>query len=111
MLVRKLEKLQIVLGPYNESFYASDGAYFRWRNVPAGLEAAFAERRKTGGGWTATPRLVVLGAMQDFFMVTEYNGGSWSLSNHQVLQGVINAVKEKDGGLGLIHVGQPLLFP
>ena len=106
---RNLQKLKISLGPYNESYFATDGTSTRWLNLPTGLGQALENRRKPGGGWTAEPRLVALGTMSNYIMITDNNGGNWSLPNYKELDAIIDVIKDMEGGLGLIHVSLP--FP
>jgi hypothetical protein len=102
--VRELKGLRIVFGPNNDSWFATDGLQYRWINLPPGLDAALENRRSPGGGWTDRPRLIALGAMKNFIMITEGNGGSWLLSQYRQLDAVLDILKAKDDGFALIHV-------
>jgi len=106
---RNLEKLKISLGPYNESYFATDGTSTRWLNLPTGLAKALESRRKPGGGWKAEPRLVALGTMNNYIMITDQNDGNRSLPNYKELDAIIDVIRKMEGGLGLIRVSVPFV--
>lgn len=106
-LKRDLQRLQVTLGPFNESFFATDGSSSVWLNLPAGLSTAMQRRRKPGGGLSDPPRLVALGAMQSYMMVTHTNGGVWSFPNYGELNAIIDGIKASAGDLSVIHVMTP----
>ena len=98
-LVRKVDKLRVSLGPYNNSWWATDGANWKWNTLPAELNKALGQRRKPGGGWTTTPRLVSLGSNDNFILITEGGGGVWQLSSYPKLKSLVEAVmKAKPNG-------------
>lgn len=103
-LVRDLESLRVSLGPYNRSFFAFDGKAYLWQNLPEALSDAIQERRNPSGDFAAAPRLVELGVGENYIMITGGQGGSWSLGNYRELDGMIDVLREKEGGLGLLHV-------
>jgi len=103
-VVRELKNLQISFGPNSDSWFATDGVQARWSNLPSGLNIALKKQRKPGGGWNNKPRLVVLGALENYIMITEGHGGSWYLSNYRELKAIIDILKQKDGGFEVIHV-------
>ncbi len=94
-IARDLSKLRVSLGPYNESYWAYDGSKSQWNNLPAGLLEALEARRKPGGGWTASPRIVALGANDNFVLITDKNGYSWNLSSYQDLRQIAGSLCER----------------
>ena len=73
-------------------------------NLPASLDEAIEKLRIPGGSWTDSPRLVVLGAMQNYIMITVQNGGLRLLANYKELNEIIVALLEMREGLSLTHV-------
>jgi hypothetical protein len=66
-LVRNIANIRCSLGPYNSSFFAHDGSAYRWMNLPTTLVSALQARIKDGN-WIDRPRLVALGANDNFCM-------------------------------------------
>lgn len=102
--VRSLSQIRVTLGPYNKSWWAHDGTQYRWHNLPAGLSEELESRRKPGGGWTMTPRLVALGASDNYVMITDGHGGAWHLSSYRELDQMLDLMKEDaDKRFSMIH--------
>lgn len=81
-LLRNIAKLRCTLGPYNDSFLAHDGSNYRWMNLPADLLSAL-QSRINQGSWTDRPRIVTLGANNNFVLVTEKHAAIWNLGNYK----------------------------
>jgi hypothetical protein len=101
--VRDFPNLRITLGPNNKSWYATDGKSWKWKNLPAGLSTALSDRMKDGQ-WTIEPRLVCLGANDNYLMITEAHGGAWLLTGYPELDQMVDAFKESESGLSIVHV-------
>jgi hypothetical protein len=104
VLVRELDSLQITLGPYNDSYFATDGKHLKWANLPDQLNEAIKNNRTSDGLWKAQccPRLVALGAAGDYIMITEGHGGSWILNKYQGLKDCLEVLR--DGSFSVIAV-------
>lgn len=101
---RTIPSLQVSLGPYNKSWWATDGVKWKWYNLPAELTKEIGKIQRQGGGWTVTPRFVSLGVGGDYIMLTDANGGTYNLSNYRELHALIVALSAQDAnGLSLIH--------
>jgi hypothetical protein len=104
VLVRELDSLQITLGPYNNSYFATDSKHLKWANLPDQLNEAIKNNRTSDGLWKAQccPRLMALGAAGDYIMITEGNGGSWILNKYQGLKDCLDVLR--DGSFSVIAV-------
>ena len=81
---RDVSKIRCSLGPYNSSFFVHDKASYLWNNLPGKLVSALQNNIKDGS-WVDRPRLVTLGADNNFFMVTENNAAVWDLRSYKPL--------------------------
>ncbi|KAF1832699.1 hypothetical protein BDW02DRAFT_590255 [Decorospora gaudefroyi] len=85
---RDIRNLRCVLGPYNSSFFVHDNASYLWKNLPekllSGLKANIQD-----GNWIDRPRIVALGAGNNFLLVTEKNAVLWDLRNYEALSKLI----------------------
>jgi hypothetical protein len=104
-LARNLPSLRVSLGPNNDSYFAHDGSSYQWHNLPPLLESAIESRitPKTGL-WIARPRIVSIGAINNFVLITAGNGGSWQLGGYPELEKLIQKLSECDGGLSHVQV-------
>lgn len=102
---RDFPKLRVTLGPYNKSFFATDGAAAQWLNIPSGLLDVFKSNRSNNGTgpFTDMPRLVALGVDGDYFMLTEKNAACWSLGSYRALRELIVQTKDTPAGLSQIQ--------
>ena len=98
---RDFPKIRVTMGPYNQSFFATDGSSSWWLNLPEGLKDAIKKRRSNDGTgpFTDMPRLVALGVDGDYFMLTEKHAASWRLSGYRGLRELIDQIKDSDAGL------------
>jgi hypothetical protein len=102
--VRNFPNIRIALGPYNKSWWASDGSTSRWMNLPKGLEGALRDKRSNGGTgpFTDAPRFIALGTDGNYFMVTEKNAANWCLADYRELQTIIEGCKDTEAGVSNI---------
>jgi hypothetical protein len=96
--LRSIRSLRVTIGPYNESFFATDGRSWRWMNLPEGLLEALQARAKDGK-WTDRPRLVALGADGDFLLITEKHTAIWDLSHYRTLAKMLENSKTQEKGI------------
>jgi hypothetical protein len=103
--LRDFPKLRVTLGPYNKSYFATDGSSTWWLNLPSGLLEAFKSHRSNNGtgSFTDMPRLIALGVDGDYFMLTANNAGAWNLGNYRALCELINQTKDSEAGLSNIQ--------
>ena len=104
--IRKFPTLRVTLGPYNKSYWADDGASFRWNNLPSTLHTHLKGLQTSSGNWTDAPRIVALGANDNFVLVTEGHGGLWSLPHYRELDSILDSLRDMKGsgsGFSLIH--------
>lgn len=92
--IRNISNIRCCLGPYNASFFAHDGSAYRWMSLPTGLLTAL-QARVVNGEWTDRPRLICLGANNNFVLITENNSAIWSLDNYQNLLHEIQNLSQK----------------
>jgi hypothetical protein len=81
---RNVANIRCTLGPYNASFFVHDKASYLWKNLPEQLLSSLNGIIKDGN-WIDRPRLVSLGAGNNFLMVTDKNDVSWDLRNYSGL--------------------------
>jgi hypothetical protein len=98
----------VALGPYNESYFVTDGSASQWLKLPSELQKAIQGYRKPGGGWLDAPRLVALGAHGNYLLVTEQNAANWKLEHYRALQYIIQTLGKEANGLSIIKVGESL---
>jgi hypothetical protein len=79
---RDIANIRCTLGPYNSSFFVHDSASYLWKNLPQQLFSGLQGIIKDGS-WVDRPRLVALGARDNFFLVTEKNAAVWDLRNYK----------------------------
>lgn len=100
--VRDVPYIRCSLGPYNSSFFAHDGSTYRWMNLPPVLLSAL-QVRITDGNWTDRPRLVALGANDNFVLITEKHAAIWSLQNYKTITNLLGFAKNQELGISEIH--------
>lgn len=101
-LTRDIPAIRCVLGPYNASFFVHDSVAYLWMNIPGGLLDALQSRIK-GGAWVDRPRIVALGADDNFLLVTESNAAIWELKNYKAISDMLNFSNTQDRGIEEIH--------
>jgi len=104
--VRELEKLKVSLGPFNTSFFATDGTSWRWENLPAVLQKALNDRLGSNGRWlnqADKPRMVVLGAHDTYVLINHGGGGQWELDDYKALDEVIRTLAKREDRFDLIE--------
>ncbi|KAF1945035.1 hypothetical protein EJ02DRAFT_339558 [Clathrospora elynae] len=79
---RNVSSIRCTLGPYNASFFVHDNASYLWKNLPGALLSALSGNIHDGN-WADRPRLVALGAGNDFILITEKQAAVWDLRNHK----------------------------
>jgi hypothetical protein len=97
-LLRDLPSIRLTLGPYNTSFFVTDGSACLWMNLPPFLLSAL-QSRIAKGTWIDKPRLVVLGADANFLLLTEKNAAVWDLSNYATLSQMLEFSKTQPRGI------------
>jgi hypothetical protein len=105
---REFPKIRIVLGPYNNSYWATDGSFFKWSNLPTALNKQLKTIRKLGGEWTDTPKLIVLGVNNNFVLITEKGSLCWCLTYYRQLDAIFDTNKEKGNGCAWILVSSSI---
>jgi len=100
--VRAFSKLNISLGPGEDSFWATDGSSCKWNNLPAQLQTALDANLKDGR-WTDTPRILSLGFGGDYVMITGRNAASWRLDHYKSIDTFFDSIKA-NGTMALNHV-------
>ncbi|KZT58242.1 hypothetical protein CALCODRAFT_508268 [Calocera cornea HHB12733] len=80
-MLRDVVQLRISLGPNNASYWAADGNYSTWLNLPPGLKELISSFRHPSGAWkTSMPRHVSLGVQGSYVVVTAEGGAAWAVS-------------------------------
>ncbi|EOA83887.1 uncharacterized protein SETTUDRAFT_42670 [Exserohilum turcica Et28A] len=92
---RNVAHIRCALGPYNESFFVHDKTSYLWNNLPGKLVAAIQNNVKDGN-WIDRPRLVALGADDNFIMLTETNAAVWHLQNYKPLMPLLAQIDMAD---------------
>jgi len=100
--VRNIPGIRCALGPYNSSFFAHDASAYRWMNIPPKLLLAL-QSRINDGNWTDRPRLVALGANDNFVLVTERNAPIWTLDYYKSFSSLLESLASQEGGISEIH--------
>jgi hypothetical protein len=93
--LRSIPSLRLVLGAYNSSFFVSDQSSCLWMNLPLPLLKAL-QARIQGGLWMDKPRIIALGADQDFVLVTEKHSVAWHLPHYVSLGKTLQYVKAQE---------------
>lgn len=96
--VRNISAIRCVLGPYNASFFAHDSAAYIWMSLPEGLLTALQSRIKNGS-WADKPRIVALGADDDFLLITEKDIAIWDLDNYKTVSDMLEAARAETQGI------------
>ncbi|KAF2877561.1 hypothetical protein BDV95DRAFT_481538 [Massariosphaeria phaeospora] len=102
VLLRKIPQLRLTLGPYNRSFFVHDSSAYLWMNLPSGLLSAIQSRVKEGN-WLDRPRIVALGADDNFLLVTENHSAVWDLSNYRTISSMLEFSRTQDRGIQEVH--------
>jgi hypothetical protein len=103
-MIRNIPAIRCALGPYNSSFFVHDTSAYLWMSIPDGLLNALQARIK-GGSWTDKPRIVALGADDNFLLITEQNTAIWDLENYKTLSNMIEVSRtQARGGQGIHNV-------
>jgi hypothetical protein len=100
--IRNLPRVRCSLGPYNSSFLAHDGSAYQWMNLPASLLFALQKRIKDGT-WIDRPRIVELGANDNFILITEKHATIWNLENYKILSSLLEVQAKQERGIFEIH--------
>jgi hypothetical protein len=87
-LIRDVPNIRCTPGPYNSSFFAHDGSAYRWMNLPTELLLALQLRIKDGD-WIDRPRIVALGANNNFVLVTDKNTAVWNLGSYKTIANLL----------------------
>ncbi|KAH7064105.1 hypothetical protein BKA63DRAFT_586660 [Paraphoma chrysanthemicola] len=96
--IRDIPGIRCSLGPYNSSFFAHDGATYRWMNLPDDLLSALQSRIKDGS-WIDRPRLVTLGAGDSFVLITEKHAAAWDLANYKTMSDLLEFSRTQQQGI------------
>lgn len=100
--VRDIPQIRCFLGAYNSSFIAHDGAAYLWMDIPQGLLAALQSRIKDGQ-WTDKPRVIALGADNNFLLLTEKHAAVWELSRYIAISRFLDNSKKRLYGISDIR--------
>lgn len=101
-LVRNIPAIRCVLGPSNSSFFVHDSSAYLWMSIPDGLLRALQSRIKNGS-WTDKPRIVALGADDNFLLITETNVVIWDLENYKTVSDMLKFARTQEHGIRDIH--------
>lgn len=71
-------------------------------SIPEGLLHALQARIKNGS-WVDKPRVVALGADDDFLLITERNTAIWDLENYKTVSDMLEFARTQDQGIRDIH--------
>lgn len=71
-------------------------------SIPDGLLRALQSRIKNGS-WIDRPRIVALGADDDFLLITEKNVAIWDLENYKTVSDMLDFARSQENGLRDIH--------
>ncbi|KAF2275752.1 uncharacterized protein EI97DRAFT_378790 [Westerdykella ornata] len=96
--LRSIPNLRLTLGPYNASFFAGDGSSYLWMNLPPLLLEKL-QSRIQNGAFTDQPRIVALGADNDFLLITEKDAAIWDLGNYRMLSQMLDYARRQDRGI------------
>ncbi|PSN69507.1 hypothetical protein BS50DRAFT_572632 [Corynespora cassiicola Philippines] len=106
VLVRNIPEIRLTLGPYNASFFVHDAAAYLWMNLPPALLTAI-QSRIQNGAWADKPRIVALGADDNFLLVTQRNAAVWDLEHYATLEAMIEFSRTQEHGIE--EVGEVVL--
>ena len=67
-------------------------------SIPDGLLSALQSRIKNGS-WVDKPRIVALGADNNFLLITEKNIAIWDLENYKVISGILEVARAQIPGI------------
>ncbi|KAF1361249.1 hypothetical protein EJ07DRAFT_112876 [Lizonia empirigonia] len=99
---RNISAIRCVLGAYNSSFFVHDSSAYIWMSIPDGLLSALQARIKNGS-WIDKPRIVALGADDDFMLITEKNAAIWDLENYKTASDILEFSRTQERGIQDIH--------
>ncbi|KAJ4333734.1 hypothetical protein N0V87_007395 [Didymella glomerata] len=71
-------------------------------SIPDGLLQALQSRIKNGS-WIDKPRIVALGADDDFLLITEKNVAIWDLENYKTVSDMLELARTQDRGIAESH--------
>lgn len=97
-LVRDVPKIRCTLGPYNASFFAQDSLACVWMNLPSELATALQSRIKNGK-WVDKPRILALGADDNFLLITEKHAAVWDLEYYPTISKLLEYSRQQDHGI------------
>ncbi|KAF2637589.1 hypothetical protein P280DRAFT_407099 [Massarina eburnea CBS 473.64] len=97
-LSRSVSKIRLTLGPYNASFFVTDGSAYLWMNLPPALLAALQQRIRKAN-WLDRPRIVALGADSSFLLITEKHTAVWDLDQYIVLTNMLEFSRTQKRGI------------
>jgi hypothetical protein len=97
-LIRSISDIYLTLGPFNQSFFVGDGSHYLWMNLPTPLVHNLQSRIKDGA-WTDKPRVVALGADENFLLVTRKNSAVWDLEHYRTLAQMLEYSRSQECGI------------
>lgn len=95
---RNIPAIRCVLGPHNSSFFVHDSSAYLWMSIPKGLLHALQARIKDGS-WIDKPRIVALGADDNFLLLTENNAAIWDLDNYKTISDMLEFTRTQERGI------------
>lgn len=96
--IRSIPNIRLTLGPRNESFFVGDGVAYLWLNLPLQLLTAL-QSRISNGRWVEKPRIVALGADQNFAFISSSSSSVWYLPNYQDLSSMLEFACTQQRGM------------
>ncbi|KAF2188692.1 hypothetical protein K469DRAFT_703293 [Zopfia rhizophila CBS 207.26] len=102
LYIRNRQTIRVTIGPYNSSFFAHDGSAYLWMDLPPPLLNAIQSRIKDGT-WLDRPRIVAIGAEENFLMITEKNTAVWNLSHYRTLGKMLEFSKTQERGIAEVQ--------
>ncbi|KAF3043658.1 hypothetical protein E8E12_004932 [Didymella heteroderae] len=97
-LIRNIPAIRCVVGPYNSSFFVHDSSAYLWMSIPDGLLQSLQSRIKNGS-WIDKPRIVALGADDNFLLITEKNVAIWDLENYKTVSDMLEFARAQEHGI------------
>jgi hypothetical protein len=100
--IRDVPNIRCTLGPYNSSFFAHDSSAYRWMNLPTDLLLVLQSKIKDGD-WIDRPRIVALGANNNFVLVTKKDAAVWNLENYKTIANLLECSDTHHNSISDIH--------
>ena len=86
----------------NDSFFVGDGIAYLWMNLPLQLLNAL-QSRISNGKWVERPRIVALGADQNFVFISSTSSSVWYLPHYRDLSKMLEYARTQERGMENIN--------